>query len=106
MTNRETTPDTPKCTQREVRAMQFRASGTEPQMTNKSALVGNDERVCRVLIVLGPPGSGKGTQCNKLAQLLGIPHVSTGDILRDNIRRGTLIGSKAIAAMNHGNLVS
>jgi adenylate kinase len=58
-----------------------------------------------VLIVLGPPGAGKGTQCKRLKKALQIPHVSTGDILRDQINRDTVIGRQVKDLVEQGNLV-
>ncbi|HKN88703.1 MAG TPA: adenylate kinase [Acidimicrobiia bacterium] len=57
------------------------------------------------LIFLGPPGSGKGTQAKLLAQRLGVPAISTGDMLRDAVRRGTPLGRRAQAVMEAGELV-
>ena len=57
------------------------------------------------LVFLGPPGAGKGTQAKLIAERYGIPHVSTGDILRDNVARGTGLGLKAKAIMARGDLV-
>src|SRR3989442_801524 len=47
------------------------------------------------LVLLGPPGAGKGTQATKLAAYLGVPHVSTGDILRHNVTARSELGKKA-----------
>src|SRR2546425_150901 len=47
------------------------------------------------LVLLGPPGAGKGTQAAKLAAYLGVPHISTGNILRHNVAQGTDLGKKA-----------
>ncbi len=58
-----------------------------------------------VIILLGPPGSGKGTHAKPLSQELSIPHISTGDLFRDNISRQTLVGKKAKAFMDEGKLV-
>lgn len=58
-----------------------------------------------VIILLGPPGAGKGTQANMLKQALEIPHISTGDLLRANIREGTALGKEAQTFMNAGKLV-
>src|SRR3990172_3654477 len=60
----------------------------------------------KVLVLLGPPGSGKGTQARKLAAYLKVPHVSTGDMLRDAVARGTALGRKAKEIMDAGQLVS
>ncbi|HYV48191.1 MAG TPA: adenylate kinase [Myxococcaceae bacterium] len=57
------------------------------------------------LILFGPPGAGKGTQAKKLVAELGIPQISTGDILRDHARRGTELGQKAKPLMDAGKLV-
>lgn len=47
----------------------------------------------RVIVVAGPPASGKGTQCKKLASQLGLIHICTGDIYRDAVARGTELGN-------------
>jgi len=57
------------------------------------------------LILVGPPGSGKGTQAKLLADRLGLLHISTGDILRDAIKRGTPAGKKAEPFVTSGGLV-
>ncbi|HEY9609348.1 adenylate kinase [Allocoleopsis sp.] len=57
------------------------------------------------LIFLGPPGAGKGTQAKLLADLLEIPHISTGDILRSAIAQATPLGKKAKSYMEKGELV-
>ena len=58
----------------------------------------------RVLFV-GPPGSGKGTQAKRVSQSRGIPHISTGDMLREEIRKGTPLGRQAEGLMRAGNLL-
>ena len=57
------------------------------------------------VIMLGAPGAGKGTQAKKLAAAYSIPHISTGDIFRANIKEGTELGKKAKAYMDAGQLV-
>ncbi len=57
------------------------------------------------LIMLGAPGAGKGTQAARVAEALQIPHISTGDIFRANIKNGTELGKKAKAYMDQGKLV-
>ena len=58
------------------------------------------------LIILGPPGAGKGTQAEFIASEQNIPHISTGDMLREAIKNGTELGLQAKAVMDSGNLVS
>jgi adenylate kinase len=58
------------------------------------------------LVLLGAPGSGKGTQAQRLRDDKGIPQVSSGDLLRDAVARGTELGRRAKAAMDAGELVS
>ena len=57
------------------------------------------------IVLLGPPGAGKGTQGELLAARLGIPKIATGDVLRAAVREGTSLGLEAKAAMDRGDLV-
>jgi adenylate kinase len=68
-------------------------------MTGRDIAVG-------AVVLLGAPGAGKGTQARLIAGHYGIPHISTGDILRENVARGTELGRKARAVMERGELVS
>jgi adenylate kinase len=57
------------------------------------------------LVLLGAPGAGKGTQAEKLSEIYHVPHISTGDILRENVREGTELGREAQEYMDRGDLV-
>lgn len=57
------------------------------------------------IVLFGPPGSGKGTQAKLLAEKYGVPHISTGDILRDNLKKKTRLGLEAKSYMDKGELV-
>src|SRR5437667_7601342 len=58
-----------------------------------------------VVLLLGAPGAGKGTQARVLADVLGVPHVASGDPLRENRQHGTELGRAAQAYMDRGDLV-
>ncbi len=60
----------------------------------------------RAFIFLGPPGAGKGTQAKRIAKLCGVPHLSTGDMMRDAVSRGTDLGRIVGPIMKRGELVS
>src|SRR3954452_15956373 len=70
-------------------------------VTATMALQRHDE----VVLLLGAPGAGKGTQARYLAEVLGVPHVASGDLLRENRQRGTKLGRAAQAYMDRGDLV-
>lgn len=57
------------------------------------------------LVILGPPGAGKGTQADFIIDKYKVPHISTGDIFRENIKNGTDLGKKAKSYMDKGLLV-
>src|SRR5689334_18615086 len=78
---------------------QISAGGGRDAMSSKNIPVGT-------IVLLGAPGAGKGTQAKLIAGHYGIPHISTGDILRSNVARGTELGKKAKAVMERGELVS
>ena len=67
--------------------------------------VGTLQRLGHAVILLGPPGAGKGTQAQRIAQRYRLPHLSTGDMFRDNIRRDTELGRRAKPVMERGELV-
>lgn len=58
-----------------------------------------------IIVLLGPPGAGKGTQGERIAERLGIPKIATGDVLRTALRDGTTLGLEARAFMERGDLV-
>src|SRR4030081_2096756 len=63
------------------------------------------EQLDRAVIFLGPPGAGKGTQAMELAKQYAVPHLSTGDMLREHVSKGTPLGVKAKPIMERGELV-
>ncbi len=58
-----------------------------------------------LVILMGPPGAGKGTQAKRLAAELGLPHIASGDIFREHVKQGTELGRKAKPYMERGELV-
>jgi len=63
------------------------------------------EKLDRAVIFLGPPGAGKGTQAKELARRFSVPHLSTGDMLREHVAQGTSLGQRAQPIMVRGDLV-
>ena len=57
------------------------------------------------IVLVGPPGAGKGTQAGRLSERLGAPHISTGDLFRDNMKNGTDLGKEAQRYVDAGDLV-
>jgi len=57
------------------------------------------------IVLLGPPGAGKGTQAQAISETLGLPHISSGDIFRENLKKQTELGQLASSFMNRGELV-
>lgn len=64
-----------------------------------------EENRQKVIILFGPPASGKGTQAVRLAKEMSLPHISTGDLFRDNISKNTPLGQKARSYIDKGQLV-
>src|SRR5262249_28984569 len=60
----------------------------------------------RALVLFGPPGSGKGTQAKLLVKCLGVPQISTGDMLREHLQAGDSLGQSISSAMRSGALVA
>jgi len=82
--------------------------GAVPRVTAAPLVTDQTERQrgeVPLVVVLGPPGSGKGTQCERMASALGLAHVSTGHALREQVRLGTRLGIEASRYMEHGQLV-
>src|SRR5882724_3484335 len=68
-------------------------------------MAGDTSRIIGPIILLGAPGAGKGTQAKLIASHYGIPQVSTGDLLRENVTKGTELGRIASSIMARGELV-
>ena len=74
-------------------------------MSLRETIIPQNRRIDRKIVMLGAPGAGKGTQASMIAENFGIPHISTGDIFRANIKNGTELGKEAKAYMDKGELV-
>jgi adenylate kinase len=78
----------------------------ENKVQNHESSIGTGSRPAGPVILLGPPGSGKGTQAKRIMVEFDIPHISTGDVLRQHVQHKTALGLDAIRIMNAGQLVS
>jgi len=65
----------------------------------------SNQKTSTIVILLGPPGAGKGTHASPLSEQLSLPHISTGDLFRENIRNNTELGQKVKLFMDQGKLV-
>jgi adenylate kinase len=74
-------------------------------VTAERGAVGVLQKLGRAVILLGPPGAGKGTQAQRIAQRYRLPHLSTGDMFRENIQRETILGRQAKPLLERGELV-
>jgi len=88
-----------------ARKIQVMSGGAVPAATNSSQIPSPKSQAPLALILFGSPGSGKGTQSKLLAKSLGIPQISSGDMLREHVRRGNAVGTKVEAKMKAGILV-
>ena len=88
-----------------ARKIQVVNGGAVPAATNSSQIPNPKFQAPLALILFGSPGSGKGTQSKLLAKTLGIPQISTGDMLREHVRKGNAVGTKVEAKMKAGILV-
>lgn len=70
-----------------------------------TAMNRKDTKPMTVIILLGPPGSGKGTHAGPLSEHLSLPHISTGDLFREQIRKNTPLGQKVKVFLDNGHLV-
>ncbi|KAG0616511.1 hypothetical protein M758_5G121200 [Ceratodon purpureus] len=78
---------------------------TLSSMGSSSSKSSVEEKDKPIIMVLGGPGSGKGTQCSRLVKEFGFKHISLGDILREEVKQGTPIGKECSKIMKEGKLV-
>lgn len=83
----------------------FAAAGSAAGGTKVQAESRPQPSLRRPVILIGPPGAGKGTQAKRIAARYGVPHLSTGDMFREDVQRGTELGRRAKAVMDRGELV-
>ena len=79
--------------------------GAPEKAPASQAIPVNCGKLMRPLILLGPPGAGKGTQSREVARVYGVPHLSTGDMFREHVAKGTELGRRAKPVMESGQLV-
>jgi adenylate kinase len=80
-------------------------AGTRQEGLGASSMVEETAQSVGPVILLGPPGAGKGTQSRRIVERYGIPQISTGDLLRENVRQGTRLGRQVKDVMARGDLV-
>ena len=69
------------------------------------AMSQSNQKAATIVVLLGPPGAGKGTHATAMSEHLSLPHISTGDLFRENIRNNTVLGQKVKSFMDQGKLV-
>jgi len=69
------------------------------------AMSQSNQKAATIVVLLGPPGAGKGTHATAMSEHLSLPHISTGDLFRENIRNNTVLGQNVKSFMNQGKLV-
>jgi len=80
-------------------------AGSRAEGLGTSSMAEYTARNVGPIILLGPPGAGKGTQAQRIVERYGVPQISTGDILRENVRQGTALGRQVQDVMARGELV-
>lgn len=86
-------------------ASMIQTSAMDKKMTQPASQHDEKMEAQKIIIFLGAPGSGKGTQATKISKEQGIPHISTGDLFRENLKKETELGKKAKSYMDSGKLV-
>ena len=86
----------------------FQASGTNATASSVAAASGTSEKLpagTKIIFVLGGPGSGKGTQCDRIVAKYKLTHLSAGDLLREEVKSGSETGKQLESTMKEGKLV-